>query len=296
MSTLKLIWQGPQADLERLDVLLSEVLFPPSDAVTLLKDDSSASDADAAWSLHAYFTDRPDQQELDSILTDYGLGHLDAATVEDLPDQDWVAHALEGLGVVQSGLFVLYGSHDAAKADALPGLKVQIEANRAFGTGHHPTTAGCLDALSRLEKFNPESVLDVGTGSGVLAIAARRLWADAGIIGTDIDAPSVTIAAENAATNGVDDITFIEADGLGSVTENGRRFPLILANILAEPLMMLAPQIADALARDGRVVLAGLLDRQAEGVLDAYRQVGLVEYDRVSDATWPVLLLRRDDA
>ena len=271
--------------------MLSELLDPPADAVSLTKDEPAEADAASGWRLHAYFEEAPDRDAIDAALAAAGLA-LPAPAAEVLADRDWVAHALEGLGVVRAGPFVVFGSHDAARADALPGHKIQVEANRAFGTGHHPTTEGCLTMLARQEATRPARVLDLGTGSGLLAIGARRLWPDAAILATDIDAPSVAIAAENAELNGARGIAVRRADGVdGGVREAGP-FGLVLANILAEPLIALAPDVAAVLAPGGRVILAGLLARQEAGVTAAYEAAGLAVADRVG-AAWPVLLLAR---
>lgn len=288
--TVKLIWAGPQDRLQSIETLLSEVLYPPADAVSLVKTDATLGDEEAGWELHAYFETPPDEAILQDLL---GNIDCDPPTIEDLPDRDWVAHSLEGLGVVEAGGFVLFGKHDADKVQDHDGIPIQIEANRAFGTGHHPTTAGCLTALGRLAKPKPQQVLDVGTGSGVLAIAARKLWPKAAIFGTDIDEPSIAIAGENAALNNAPNITFEVADGLGDFVRAHGKMPLILANILADPLIALAPDIEAALAPGGRLVLAGLLERQEEAVTAAYVQAGLAVIDRVDDETWPVLILNR---
>ena len=289
-GTTRLTWRGSREELEAAELRLTEVMFPAADAVSLTKEDPTEDDKASGWSLYAYFEDAPDMGAVTAALD--GLA-LDAPETEILEDRDWVAEALEGLGVVRAGAFLLYGSHDADKIEGMDGLPLLVEANRAFGTGHHPTTAGCLEALTRLKDFAPKTVLDIGTGSGVLAMAARRLWPEADILGTDIDAPSVAIALENSHENGIEDIRYFEAEGITPEVAEDGPFDLILANILAEPLMGLAPDITANLAAGGRVVLAGLLDKQAQGVIEAYKAAGLTELDRVEDATWPVLVMGR---
>lgn len=289
--TVKLIWNGARHDLMAAETALTEVLFPPADAASLIKADPVSDDDQSEWSLHVYFEEPPNRANIDEAFASLGVS-MDAPVAEDLPDIDWVAHALTGLGVVRAGDFLLYGRHDAHEAvtdgDLIP---IQIDANRAFGTGHHPTTAGCLIALSRLRSQNPNAILDVGTGSGVLAIAARKLWPNAVIAGTDIDPPSVDIAEENAQLNDAPNITFLQAEGLGPALQHTGPAPLVMANILAEPLIALAPAIADALAPGGHIVLAGLLARQQDAVLEAYSAQGLCLSDTVQDDTWPVLIL-----
>ncbi|MEM9988843.1 MAG: 50S ribosomal protein L11 methyltransferase [Pseudomonadota bacterium] len=291
MTAQKLIWQGPREALQTLDILLTEVLFPPADAVTLLKDDAAKTEEAAEWSLHAYFDPLPPSDALAALLQEAGLS-LSEPVLETLPDKDWVAHSLEGLGVVKAGRFVLYGSHDAGKVTEMSGLKIQVEANRAFGTGHHPTTAGCLEALSRCADRSPDRILDVGTGSGVLAMGARRLWADVPILATDIDAPSIDICIENAALNQIDDIDFRIADGIDASVKAAAPYDLIFANILADPLVALSADIAESLSSGGTLILAGLLARQEPQVVEAYRAQGVEVIDRVENETWPVLVLR----
>lgn len=289
-GTTRLGWRGAQEALADAEMRLTEIMVPAADAVSLIKDDPVEADAHSGWTLLAYFETAPDMETVRTALD--GLP-LDAPERETLEDRDWVAEALEGLGVVQAGAFLLYGSHDADKIDGMNGFPLLVEANRAFGTGHHPTTAGCLEALTRLRDLNPQNVLDVGTGSGVLAMAARRLWAQADILGTDIDAPSVAIALENSHENGIEDIRYFEATGISPEVAEDGPYDLILANILAEPLMGLAPDIAASLSAHGRVVLAGLLARQEQGVINAYAAAGLTVIDRVNDDTWPVLVVGR---
>lgn len=288
MSTQRYTWTGPREALEGLDVLLSEALDPPADATSLLKNDPVEEDQDTGWTLHVYFADAPDFDTLGRM-----AGALGAPVAETLEDRDWVAHALEGLGIVRAGAFVLYGRHDADKIAEADGIALRVEANRAFGTGHHPTTAGCLEALTGLRALAPSKVLDLGTGSGVLAMAARRLFPQADIVGTDIDADSIAHARENAATNGIDDITFAVADGVMDELRSAGPFAIVLANILAEPLMTLAPAISAVTTQNGRIVLAGLLDRQKAEVISAYTNEGLSLIGTMGSDIWPVLLFRR---
>ncbi|ADM10421.1 ribosomal protein L11 methyltransferase, putative [Parvularcula bermudensis HTCC2503] len=289
-DTVVLTWSGSETALQSLEQGLTHILYPPAEAVSLTKDDPTSDDAESGWRLEAYFALPPD---LDQIAALTAPLPLDPWEEELLEDRDWVSHALEGLGIVKAGAFVLFGRHDADKVNAEDGLPLQIEANRAFGTGHHPTTAGCLEALTALAKGEPRRLLDLGTGSGVLAIAARRLFPEARIVATDIDAPSVAIAAENAALNKAPGIVFLEATGVPQEVAEEGPFDIILANILAEPLISLAPALAAALAPTGQIVLAGLLDRQEDGVTAAYGREGLTLKGRFDGGTptWPTLLL-----
>lgn len=290
MTTFKAVWTGAEAALNDASVLLTDVLWPPANAVSLTKDDDAR--ADAAWKLEAYFESRPAAAALSALLKETGLS---PAAIEELPDIDWVAHALEGLGLVEAGRFLLYGTHDA---DRLPDdgarIPIRIDANQAFGTGHHPTTAGCLTLLDRLGGIAPQSVFDLGCGSAVLAIAAAKLW-DVEVIASDIDVRSVEIARENIELNNAGDlVTAIVADGFGDPRIRGRApFDFIFANILAGPLVEFAPAMAEHIAPRGRVMLAGLMAEQEAGVRAAYEAAGFRLLNRLDHAVWPVLLFVR---
>jgi ribosomal protein L11 methyltransferase len=290
VPTFKAVWTGTESALSDASVLLTDVLWPPANAVSLTKDDDAREDA--PWRLEAYFEDRPDAAALAALLAETGLP---APAIEELPDIDWVAHALEGLGVVEAGRFLLYGSHDADKLpDDDTRIAIRIDANQAFGTGHHPTTAGCLTLLDRLGGIAPQSVFDLGCGSAVLAIAAAKLW-DVEVIASDIDERSVEIARENIALNGEGDlVTAIVADGFADPRIRVRApFDFIFANILAGPLVEFAPAMAEHMAPRGRVMLAGLMAEQEMSVRAAYEAAGFRLLNRLDHAVWPVLLFVR---
>lgn len=292
MPTYKAQWTGTESALESVGVLLTDVLYPPANAVSLTKADDTAADDATAWKLEAYFAERPDDETLSALLGETGLG---APAVEELPDIDWVAHALEGLGIVEAGRFLLYGSHDAEKLpDDGDRIAIRIDANQAFGTGHHPTTAGCLTLLDRIAGLPPESVLDLGCGSAVLAIAAAKLW-DVEVLASDIDEKSVEIATENIALNGADDlVNAIVADGFADPRIKVRApYDFVFANILAGPLVEFAPAMAAHVARRGRVMLAGLMTDQEASVRAAYEAAGFRLLNRLDHQTWPVLLFAK---
>lgn len=215
-----------------------------------------------------------------------------AVRVLPLPEEDWVALSLKGLPLVQAGRFAVYGAH--AASDLAPGqIGLEVEAGPAFGTGHHATTRGCLEAVDRIERegFVPASVLDLGAGSGLLAIAAAKLWPQAQIVATDIDAESVAETLVNAEKNAVAaQIVSVEADGYAHDVFEGRSFDLIFANILAGPLITLAEQTAAHLAPGGRLILAGLLDEQAQRVSEAYVAAGLTPAGTQSLDGWSILV------
>ncbi|GGY39594.1 50S ribosomal protein L11 methyltransferase [Parvularcula lutaonensis] len=291
--TVRTTWTGPKELLEQAELILTELIDPPVDAASLVRlDDASVEAADAPWGLHAYTEDPIPANALGMLPQELG-----PPVREDLEDRDWVAHALEGLGVVKSGCFVLFGSHDAEKASKMDGIKLQIEANRAFGTGHHPTTHACLDMLSDMAGLPVKKILDLGTGSGVLAIAARKLWPDAVIVATDIDEPSIPIAAENAEINDAPGIIWEVAEGTASAAiADNAPFDLVIANILAGPLIELAPDIRAVTADGGRVILAGLLDEQSDRVEAAYADQGLDLAEKRGTDRWPLLHLKEGRA
>ena len=291
MPSFKATWTGAEALLERAGVLLTDVLYPPADAISLTKKDDVAADDQTAWRLEAYFERRPDEAQLAALVSGAAIG---APSIEELPDIDWVAHALEGLGLVEAGRFVLFGSHDADKIADDGRIAIRIDANQAFGTGHHPTTAGCLTLLSRFAGAPPQSALDLGCGSAVLAIAAAKLWA-VEVLASDIDARSIEIAIENIALNGVGDlVNAIVADGFADPRIKVRApYEFVFANILAGPLVDFAPAMADHVARRGRVMLAGLMADQEASVIAAYEGAGFKLLNRLAHQTWPVLLFVR---
>ena len=190
---------------------------------------------------------------------------------EVIPDVDWIAKSLEGLSPVRAGRFLVHGSHDRDKV-RLNDIAIEIDAGQAFGTGHHGTTAGCLEVIETVMRARKvRNALDLGTGSGVLAIAARKLK-PVPVLATDIDPIATRVAAENVKRNGI-------ATGITTVTAPGFHSPafavhgpfdLIIANILARPLIKMAPQLASHLALGGSVILSGILASQRWKVLSAY--------------------------
>lgn len=218
------------------------------------------------------------------------------ATVEfvDIPPKDWIAHSLSLLPPVQAGRFWLYGPHDRQRVPPSR-YGLEIEAGAAFGTGHHPTTVGCLKALDRLAgQIRPWQALDIGCGTGVLAIAVIKLW-HCPVWAGDIDAASVRITKTNAALNGAAPwLTAVPAAGIGHPRlREGGPFDLVMANILARPLKDLARDLAAVTAPRGTVILSGLLQCQKRGVLAAYRGAGLVPWIEIAHPIWPTLVLRK---
>jgi ribosomal protein L11 methyltransferase len=220
-------------------------------------------------SLYADGDIEPVEARLKAELT--ALGLVRPVEREVLPDVDWVARSLEGLKPVRAGRFLVHGGHDRQKRHA-GDIAIEIEAGLAFGTGHHGTTAGCLAMLERVAiREKPRNALDLGTGSAVLAIALARL-AHIPVLATDIDPVAVDVAAANARLNHVAGLVeTVTAPGFHHPIFAARApFDLIVANILAKPLMKLAPEMAKYLAPGGSIVLSGILDRQRDAVVAAY--------------------------
>jgi ribosomal protein L11 methyltransferase len=216
--------------------------------------------------------------------------------VEVLEDRDWVTLSLEGLPPVAAGPFIVAGSHALAKT--APGkIAVLIEAGPAFGTGHHGTTLGCLRALDELRRAKQIGrVLDLGTGSGVLAIAALKAGA-VSAIGTDLDLDSVLVARENAAKNNVNGFKALHVTGANAplVRQSGP-FDTVFANILKRPLVRLAPDITKMTAPGGTVILSGLLHHQVPLVRNAFTARGLGFIRHLKEDGWSTLVFRQPDA
>jgi ribosomal protein L11 methyltransferase len=230
------------------------------------------------WQLSLYLSEENDEAEAATLkeLAAAVLGRAAAFSVERLPETDWVAESLEGLPPVRAGRFLVHGSHDRNRRRPND-VAIEIEAAQAFGTGHHGTTAGCLMAIDRLVRTRPVlNALDIGTGSGVLAIAIART-ARAPIIASDIDPVAVRIARENVRLNGV--ARYVRTVAAGDLARHDfserAPFDLIVGNILAGPLVALAPAIATRLASGGTVILSGLLPAQRARIVAAYRGKGL---------------------
>ena len=272
-------------------------LFPGADNPPVLVADEPDESRPDDWLIHAYFDREPKTDEL-AMLAKLGRGE---PRVEQLGEADWVTMSQEGLQPIRAGRFYV---HTPMYRSVPPGtVPFEIDASLAFGTGQHATTSGCLAALDKLERDGARfmNVADIGTGTGLLAFAALSLWPEAKCIATDIDPVAIDVARDNAAINrvklghGAGELLLGVADGMDSPLLAARApFDLIIANILAGPLIELAPDFAKALASGGTVVLAGLLDTQADAVAEAYAAEGLTLAER-GVREWPVLVCQRHD-
>lgn len=273
--------------------LFDDLAQPP----TLLVDEPDPDRPDD-WLLHAYFEAEPDATLLERVRALAPSGGT--GTVEQLADEDWTTLSQRGLEPVRAGRFLVHNRDH--RASRRPGDRaIEIEAGLAFGTGQHATTLGCLAALDRVaRRWDFHRVADLGTGTAVLALAASRRWPVATVIASDIDPVAIDVARANLAGNrrrpgrrgGA--IELVVAAGMGHRRlREAARYDLILANILAAPLVAISRDVARGLAAGGVVVLAGLLQSQARRVRAAYRRHGLLPVAPIPRREWPVLVLRR---
>ena len=272
----------------------AEGLFAEQENPPVLVADEPDETRPDDWLIHAYFEHEPTGDEI-ALLTNLGCG---PPGIEKLGEQDWVTMSQSGLQPIRAGRFTV---HTPTYPPDPERVNFEIDAGLAFGTGQHATTSGCLAALDALERHGAAfaNIADIGTGTGLLAFAALKLWPEAKCIATDIDPIAVDVARDNAAINDVPvghsagELLLAVAEGMDSPLLAARApFDLIIANILAGPLIDLAPYFAKALAAGGTIILAGLLDTQADAVAKAYTQQKLSIADRGS-GEWPVLSVVR---
>ena len=251
------------------------------------------------WQLDAYVDNKPSPELLKLLRGLIPSAKGKKPAVSELPEEDWVTLSQQGLEPVQAGRFFV---HTSSYADRVPPgtTPFLIDASQAFGTGGHDTTAGCLAMLDRLARVGaaPRNIADIGTGTGLLAFAAMALWPRARTIASDIDPASIFVTRDNADINGVPlgrgggRLALAVAPGTDHPAIRHRApYDLVIANILAGPLITLAPDIAAATAPGGHAILAGLIARQMEPVLAAYRAQGFRLAARGGSAEWPCLLL-----
>jgi ribosomal protein L11 methyltransferase len=284
-DALQIIARGPRAAAEAAAAALDEAAATETLTYSILEEDEDHD----VWRIDAFPTSEDERAAAAELLG--GYPDLRVAT-EKLADADWLAMALSGLPPVRAGRFFVYGAHDRGLAPAST-VNLRIEAGAAFGTGHHGTTVGCLLAFDQLLKARRHPrVLDVGCGTGVLAIAAARTGSKVAV-GTDIDRVSVRIANENARLNGAQ-ARFVHAAGLNDPqVRAGGPYDLVFANILAPPLVALAQDIKDALRPGGTAILSGLLRTQERRVSAAYLSRGFRIRRRLHRDAWATLVLRK---
>lgn len=275
----------------------SDVIFALSDtlgfespmdalAVSVFEDGPTTMHVQALYSSEA---------EAKAALTALSLPADTESFITQLADQDWVSLSQSSLPPVRAGRFWVYGDHDAANIPDDVVHPICINAGMAFGTGHHGTTKGCLLIYDGLldEGFEAKDILDLGCGAGTLAIAAAKAQKQR-ILATDIDPDAVAVTDDNAKSNGVETwVDAVTADGFDHAALKDRTFDLIFANILAGPLMGLAPDIAKALVPGGYVILSGILNEQAAQVIAAFAKSGIKAKAHAPQGEWTSLLGQR---
>jgi len=277
------LWKAsvPLKKSEAPNVVAVLEITPPHPQAVLTAEDPFRDEC----TVEALYDVMPDGDLLSKI-----AGH--PVHVQLLPDSDWIKLSQEGLPPVRAGRFFVYGAHDAGVVpDGV--IPICIEAGLAFGTGHHETTALCLAVLSDLAKRRRyDNVLDLGCGTGLLAIGAAKLWRQK-VTASDIDPVAVAVTRENAVANGVGPlVSALVADGpTHPALFDLAPFDLVMANILAGPLTRLAPQVAEISAKGGTLVLSGLLHWQENQVLSYYRALGLTLKHTRRDGSWSALVL-----
>jgi ribosomal protein L11 methyltransferase len=279
---------GSEQTAKRVVDLLNESFFEGQAAIAAFEGPGGR------WDITVHFEEAPDEASIRELvrLAAGGDAARDVA-FDTVEAKDWVKATLEDLVPVRAGRFVVHGGHDRLKVPANK-LGIEIEAALAFGTGHHGTTRGCLLLLDQVLKAHlPRRVLDVGTGTGVLAIAVAKALRMK-VLASDIDPLAVRVARENARLNGAGDLVqAVHAAGF-SAPEFSQRAPfdLVLANILSNPLRQMATPMAEHLAPSALVILSGLLPQQAQSVVAAYRARGLVLVRHLQVEGWSSLLMR----
>ncbi|AMK19035.1 MULTISPECIES: 50S ribosomal protein L11 methyltransferase [Sphingobium] len=290
-----------RAEAEALDGDIAA--FALMDSPPVLMTSEATPDDDNAWRLDAYFEGQPSPTAIKLLRTLVPSAAGTKPLIEQLPDEDWVTLSQQGLEPVTAGRFHI---RNLATDPQQPGhINFLIEAGRAFGTGQHETTAGCLLMLDQMRRIGMRfgNVADVGTGTGLLAFAALHLWPRAYATASDIDPIAVDISAQNAAANriplgrGQGQLALYTAAGVDHPAIATRApYDLLIANILAGPLIELAPSLCALVDEGGSILLAGLLNEQADAVLAAYRAQGMRLAERTDRGDWPTLRLRKRPA
>lgn len=269
--------------------LIGEIFDPAETAVAAFEIED-----DGPWQLEAYFARQPDEAAIRDLLRPIVGVEADKGVFQPVEQQDWVKASLEGLKPVRAGRVLVHGSHDRDQRRPND-VAIEIEAALAFGTGHHGTTKGCLLAfVDEVKLRKPRHVLDVGTGTGILAFAAAKLLKRPVVAG-DIDPEAIRVAHENARLNGIGSLMklYVAPGTRHAEANRPGHFDLVFANILAKPLRVLAPSLTHVATNDGTLILSGLLARDVPGVLSAYAAQGWHLQRRYDLEGWAALVVKR---
>lgn len=249
------------------------------------------------WQIEVYLTSKPDlnllQIEINKLSEKYSID-APLLKLNKLKEHDWVSEVQKTFIPIESGHFYI---HDSEYKDIIPSkfIPIEINAGSAFGTGEHETTSNCLKALSNLfdNNYRYTNCLDMGCGSGILAIAIAKLWPYQ-VTAVDLDKQAVAVTEENIDINKAGFITTGISDGYNSsLVNNNKKYQLITANILAKPLIDMAKDACDHLDNDGIIILSGFLKNQVESVLEAYQRYGLTLIDEICIVDWPALIMKK---
>lgn len=281
------------ADLENLELFFSNF----TDDTSSYEIESSTVDSkpDDLWCIEGYFSSKPSLELINTKLSEFISQHdmrpqKQELVLESLEDIDWVQRIHDNFKPIYLGSFVITNLTCQKECDK--GFqKIIIEASRAFGTGEHQTTKGCISAMEELKSISPNAILDVGTGTGILAIAAKQLWPDSYILGTDIDSIAIDIAKYHSDLNNTE-IDFDICDGMPNIKDKYQKVDLVISNILSTPLINLAEEFANILSDKGYIILSGFLDYQLPDVLKAYIAVGCTPISIINNDKWITLSLK----
>lgn len=296
-TSWKLTLPCTRAEAEALndDIAVLAMMEPPPALMTSERDPAHPDQ----WDVHVYFDGKPDKSSIALIQSLIPSAAKAKPLLEALPDEDWVTMSQQGIEPVHAGRFYVHTSTNKGRVPR-GATAFLIEASLAFGTGGHATTSGCLSMLDGIKRSGTrfDHIVDIGTGTGLLAFAARHLWPRAYVTASDIDPISIDVSADNARANAIPlgqqpgEVALCAASGTDhEMIQRRAPYDLVIANILAGPLIELAPSLATILRDGGTLILAGLLKGQADAVARAYRAQGLRLAETRPNGDWPCLRL-----
>jgi ribosomal protein L11 methyltransferase len=286
LATKTVLGFASEKDAAQANTLIGEM--PGFEDCTLVLRDEGGR-----WFLECYDGGALSDGNAGSMLEGFGL-NVASIAVEAIPDTDWVSETQKALPPVRAGRFTVHGSHDRGRIVSKGAI--EIDAGRAFGTAHHGTTRGCLIALDRLgSEIRPSSVLDLGAGSGILAIAAAKTFSHCpSIAAVDLDPIAIDVARENCRKNGAANVRLFVGNGTKPhLAYEAAPCDVVVANILAKPLLKLTPRLRELTRVGGILILSGLLSAQAREILARYRSTGFCLVRRRDLEGWATLTFRR---